>query len=1094
MVSIVLLLALAPRLEAQDCSRSWSYTSNFFASTRADKAREYLPSPVKPVVVAIVDTGADINHIGLKDQLWVNKKEIPNNGIDDDKNGYVDDINGFDFYKDKGGFLTETSGTSHGTHVAGIIAANPNSGVCGIASGYVDLMILNFNKPSPRSASAFVRDREALAQNIALSIRYAVDNGASIINLSLNGDKPVKIEEEAIKYANSKGVLVVTAAGNTTSNNDVTKTYPADYNLPNIIRVAAIDSNGRIPYFSNWGKSSVDILAPGVGIISSVVGDNYLEKDGTSQAAPHVSAALALIKVQHPTWSAKQVKSHLLSSVVPNPYYKDKIKQAGNLNLLMALQSPVTKDITEIFKSQSLAVDSFADKEGNFIKDVSCLLCGPRILCGSVDIKVKEENREDTTSLKAVCEKRNLEFLVKESASSINDSEIGFFNLISEIYAMSPTEEGKKSLISNGFLLSDLIKQLGFQSYNKLRSIHFLIPVLSVRDYSKYSNQNDSLEYYYPAYIQDLINTPSPLLEHKGNAYFVTGTVPSPAIMDRMTKLLPISDTITYAANVNLESLSIYKLGLAPKKKNDKPLIAKLLRPLEIPKIKDLKEIRKQVYLKLNEHHLADKDVKNLIPKKYQNNPELIKHYQSLLSNPATIVSSAPAKRGAENSSSRSSVGNFSAPTPNKKAILGNPDPQVVAIQQAQIKKVSIITKRIERTPIYQNFKATSEVSQKRLESPVVARLSQGSDVNAWARRYPDYNLAIREKNPAYFTSKSSKGTEARVTRVKPIQRRSMASGSVAMPVMPIGNFRQSGRSELAISQYSGGGINRPAPLITNRASTTTATLPAKVSPSTQPATSASANTIKNSPVVAAKTSSQTQASTKRRRIGSRVEVTGKIKCSPENWTTFLTEVVAFRGPRTQGEDYCTQRYSDNLFCNAITGEEQLNYNKNCMVDGLESTSCAQIAFDETAKLCKTYIDYGKENLTQEDLSNCYAALSTFICASPACEGEVSYENEDLVKALSHNGLDGYLARRVQLRGPASTLSTFMPHDRTFNLFLGDKYEIASWSDDMKKSRINSKYEDLVGRYEKIRIFNKLYPKNACHKIRSGNSANDGRY
>lgn len=286
-----------------------------------DSAWGLLGKSPTPVVVAVIDTGLDWNHLDFDwNNLWRNAKEIPGNGIDDDKNGYVDDVIGWDFFENDN---TPWDLDGHGTITAGIIAAHSNNGV-GMAgiNPHARLMVL-------RGLNSFGNTR---ASYIAKAIVYAVDNGARIINLSLGGPEVTAIESAAVAYAESKGVLIVAAAGNQGQKVD-------NYGIAShdsVITVAATDRQDKRTAFSNWGKD-VDIAAPGLDILSLRArrtdtmrdipdvdykpGDAYVGADkryyragGTSFAAPIVSGVASLVLSKNPELSAAELRNILLQS------------------------------------------------------------------------------------------------------------------------------------------------------------------------------------------------------------------------------------------------------------------------------------------------------------------------------------------------------------------------------------------------------------------------------------------------------------------------------------------------------------------------------------------------------------------------------------------------------------------------------------------------------------------------------------------------------------------------------------------------------------------------------------------------------------
>jgi subtilisin family serine protease len=235
------------------------------------------------VVVAVVDTGVDGSHRELTRSMWVNPGEIPGNGIDDDGNGYVDDVAGWDFVADDN---TPNDANGHGTHVAGTIAAaNDGYGSTGVA---FDATIMPV-RVLDAGGSGSIYD-------VAAGIRYAVDNGADVINLSLGGGYS-SVLYSALAYAAENGVFVVAAAGNESA---VAPGYPASFSsrLTNVLSVGAFDSADSRASFSNRVGTSgaLQVDAPGVGIYSSLPGNRYALYSGTSMATPHVAglAALAL--------------------------------------------------------------------------------------------------------------------------------------------------------------------------------------------------------------------------------------------------------------------------------------------------------------------------------------------------------------------------------------------------------------------------------------------------------------------------------------------------------------------------------------------------------------------------------------------------------------------------------------------------------------------------------------------------------------------------------------------------------------------------------------------------------------------------------
>ncbi len=251
------------------------------------------------VVVAVIDSGVDYEHPDLEDNMWTNSEEIAGNSKDDDGNGYVDDVYGYDWIDSDSDPMDDNS---HGTHVAGIIGAvGDNSlGVTGV-SPEVSIMALRFMDA----------DGNGTTSGVAQAITYAADNGADIINASFAGTSSSVLMEEAIEYASDKGVLFVAAAGNSGEDNDATPNYPANYDIDNILAVAATDSEDELASFSNYGETSVDMAAPGVSILSTVPGEDYETMSGTSMATPHVAGAAAVLLAEKPNLSVKRLRNLL---------------------------------------------------------------------------------------------------------------------------------------------------------------------------------------------------------------------------------------------------------------------------------------------------------------------------------------------------------------------------------------------------------------------------------------------------------------------------------------------------------------------------------------------------------------------------------------------------------------------------------------------------------------------------------------------------------------------------------------------------------------------------------------------------------------
>ena len=309
----------------------------------------------RDIVVAVLDTGVDYTHSDLAPNIWTNLGEIPGNGVDDDHNNYTDDVQGYDFHNNDGD-PDDDSSDGHGTHVAGTIGAvgNNNLGVIGV-SPEVSLMALK----------VLDANGDGFTTNAIEAIRYAVDNGANIINASFShppGTPPNPLFDVVLGIANSNNVLFVASAGSDTNNNDVTPIYPANYNRPNVISVAATDRDDNLAAFSNFGATTVDLGAPGVSIYSTLPGNAYGFMDGASMAAPHVSGAAALLLAENPSLTPTQIIQVLTGTVDPVPGLNGFTATGGRLNIDQALTSigavnnpPV---LTNTIRGQQLVVTS----------------------------------------------------------------------------------------------------------------------------------------------------------------------------------------------------------------------------------------------------------------------------------------------------------------------------------------------------------------------------------------------------------------------------------------------------------------------------------------------------------------------------------------------------------------------------------------------------------------------------------------------------------------------------------------------------------------------------------------------------------------
>jgi len=265
----------------------------------------------RSVVIGIIDTGIDYTHPDLMENIWTNPAEIAGNGIDDDNNGYVDDIYGINAIQLSGDPMDTEA---HGTHVAGTIGAtgNNNIGVTGV-NWQVQMAGCKFLGESGGTTAGALT-----CLDYFLSLKNA---GVNIVatNNSWGGGGFSQALTDAIAAHEAANILFVTSAGNNTSNNDITDNYPSNYTNNNIITVAAIDHEGKLANFSNYGAQNVDVAAPGVNILSTVPGGGYASFNGTSMAAPHVTGLVALTKAALPSLNWQELKNHILVSGQPNP-------------------------------------------------------------------------------------------------------------------------------------------------------------------------------------------------------------------------------------------------------------------------------------------------------------------------------------------------------------------------------------------------------------------------------------------------------------------------------------------------------------------------------------------------------------------------------------------------------------------------------------------------------------------------------------------------------------------------------------------------------------------------------------------------------
>lgn len=334
--------------------------------TNTAKAWQEFTTGGRKTVIAIIDTGIDHTHSQLKNSIWTNSSEIPGNGIDDDGNGYIDDVYGWNFYYDsnetyvgtskiRGGIENEDE---HGTHVAGIIAAARDGvGTAGIASNTnVELMCLKVLGGKEGSGETV---------DIVKAIEYAEKQGAVICNMSFGinqTDIPFYYQDydKAMKEAVEKSsMLFVTASGNEGSNNDTYGVYPSSYDFDNIISVGNLRCDGTLSAYSNYGEISVDLAAPGMYIYSTIPNEKYDYMSGTSMAAPMVTAACAMGYAYAKIPDIFAVRERLLANITKNSSLDKKVSTSGMLNVYDTVKDLAEHEYT--YKRE----DTFTENESS---------------------------------------------------------------------------------------------------------------------------------------------------------------------------------------------------------------------------------------------------------------------------------------------------------------------------------------------------------------------------------------------------------------------------------------------------------------------------------------------------------------------------------------------------------------------------------------------------------------------------------------------------------------------------------------------------------------------------------------------------------
>ena len=281
------------------------------------------------VLVAVLDTGVQLDHPDLAANISRNPGEVPGNGRDDDANGIVDDVHGANMF-DRDGNVDDDNG--HGTHVAGIVGARLGNGVGG-AGIAPDATILPVKVLDANMAGN--------TDTLSTGIRYAVDRGAKIINVSINTDAPTDTVRDAVRYAGEHGAVIVASAGNQGRDIDLSPSYPASLTDPAVFAVAAQDEGGLLSAVSNTGLLSVDLAAPGVHIASTTRRSSYQSRTGTSAAAPFVAGSLALLSAARPDLPMSDLRA-IIAATTRRTTLLSSLLGGGRLDVGAAMRRALT--------------------------------------------------------------------------------------------------------------------------------------------------------------------------------------------------------------------------------------------------------------------------------------------------------------------------------------------------------------------------------------------------------------------------------------------------------------------------------------------------------------------------------------------------------------------------------------------------------------------------------------------------------------------------------------------------------------------------------------------------------------------------------
>jgi len=305
------------------------------------------------VVIGVIDQGIDFSHPDLQANSWTNPAEIPGNGIDDDGNGRIDDVHGFNFVDNNGTVFSGQPIEDHATHVAGIAGAvgNNNVGVAGVnwSVGLMSLKFLDADGSGDTASAISACQYAKLMRNLWESTSHAKGANVRVLNASFGGGGFSQSFLDAINEVNNANIMFVAAAGNVDNgtripNNDLVPHFPSSFDAPNIIAVASTNQTDALSSFSHFGATSVDLGAPGQGILSTTPGNTYSSFSGTSMATPYVAGSAALLWAQNPNLTLQQVKNLLLMNGNILPALVDKTLSGRRLNVGNSMLSLISGD------------------------------------------------------------------------------------------------------------------------------------------------------------------------------------------------------------------------------------------------------------------------------------------------------------------------------------------------------------------------------------------------------------------------------------------------------------------------------------------------------------------------------------------------------------------------------------------------------------------------------------------------------------------------------------------------------------------------------------------------------------------------------